>query len=56
MAKEKVVAIIQARMGFTRLHGKVLMDISEKPLLWHMVNRLEQSSLIGRWDMVRHAG
>ena len=34
------VAIIHARMGSTRLPGKVLMPVLDKPLLWHIVNRL----------------
>jgi spore coat polysaccharide biosynthesis protein SpsF len=34
------VAIIQARMGSSRLPGKVLMPILGKPMLWHIVCRV----------------
>ena len=37
-----ITAIIQARMGSTRLPGKTLMDISGHPMLWHVVNRARQ--------------
>src|SRR5208283_5185510 len=42
----RIVAIIQARMGSTRLPGKVLKPIAGKSLLWHIVHRLEKSHLI----------
>lgn len=41
-----IIAIIQARMGSTRLPNKVLMDICGRPMLWHIVNRVKQSSCI----------
>ena len=36
------LAIIQARMGSSRLPGKVLLPLAGKPMLWHIVNRLKQ--------------
>lgn len=35
----KPVVVIQARMGSTRLPGKVLKPIVGKPMLWHIVQR-----------------
>jgi spore coat polysaccharide biosynthesis protein SpsF len=42
----KVVAIIQARMGSTRLPGKVLKDLEGESVLARVVNRLRRASLI----------
>jgi len=42
----RIVAVIQARMGSTRLPGKVLKPIAGQPLLWHIVHRLKASRLI----------
>ena len=39
----KIMAIIQARMGSSRLPGKVLMNLCDKPVLWHIVNRIQKS-------------
>lgn len=41
-----ILAIIQARMGSSRLSGKVLKELSGKPVLWHVVNRVRRSELI----------
>jgi spore coat polysaccharide biosynthesis protein SpsF len=43
---ERVVCIIQARMGSSRLPGKVLKDIGGKPMLGWVVERVRQSNKI----------
>jgi len=42
----KIVASIQARLGSTRLPGKVLKEINGKPMLWHHIQRLKCSRLL----------
>ncbi len=42
----KTVAIIQARLGSTRLPGKVLADIASHPMLWHVVTRASRATLL----------
>jgi spore coat polysaccharide biosynthesis protein SpsF len=43
-----VVAIIQARMGSSRLPGKVLRDIGGNPMLFHVVLRARHAQSIGQ--------
>ncbi len=43
---KKTVVIIQARMSSTRLPGKVLKEIVGKPMLWHIIARVQQSTQI----------
>jgi len=42
----KVVAIIQARMGSTRLPGKVLMNLAGEPMLVRDVNRVQRARTV----------
>jgi spore coat polysaccharide biosynthesis protein SpsF len=32
-------------MGSTRLPGKVILDLCDKPVLWHVINRARQASI-----------
>ena len=43
-----VVAIIQARMGSSRLPGKSLAEIEKRPMLWHVIHRVKRASLVDR--------
>jgi spore coat polysaccharide biosynthesis protein SpsF len=43
----RIVAIVQARMGSTRLPGKVMRLLIGKPVLWHVVDRLRFCQNIG---------
>ncbi len=44
--KRKVVAIIQARMGSTRLPGKMMMDICGKPMLQRVIERVRLAKTV----------
>jgi len=44
----ETVAIIQARIGSTRFPGKVLEDIGDEPMLWHVYERTRCASLVDR--------
>lgn len=43
-----IVAIIQARLGSTRLPRKIFAELSNKPLIWHVVERLKYSQKIDK--------
>ncbi|MDF1750895.1 MAG: NTP transferase domain-containing protein, partial [Alphaproteobacteria bacterium] len=38
----RVLGVIQARMGSSRLPGKALIDLAGKPLVWHMIDRMRR--------------
>lgn len=42
----RVVAVIQARMGSTRLPGKVLLDLAGEPMLVRDMNRLSRTETL----------
>jgi spore coat polysaccharide biosynthesis protein SpsF len=42
----KTIAIIQARMGSSRLPGKVLLDIAGQPMLTRVMERVRRSALL----------
>lgn len=43
-----IVAIIQARMGSSRLPGKVMLDLCGKPVLWHVQDRVSRAGTIDK--------
>jgi spore coat polysaccharide biosynthesis protein SpsF len=47
--KTMILGIIQARMSSSRLPGKVLLPILEKPVIWHIYERMKISKKI---DMI----
>ena len=46
--RTNIVSIVQARMGSSRLPGKILKPIQGKPMLWHIVNRLKRVNEINK--------
>ena len=48
MSQPRVVTIIQARLGSSRLPGKVLRHLGGEPVLYRVVERVRQSVLNGK--------
>ncbi len=48
MCKLKIGVIVQARMGSTRLPGKVMKKLSGKEVLWHVIERLKKSKYVNK--------
>lgn len=42
----KIAAIVEARLGSTRLPGKHLIDVFGQPMIWYLVRQLEASKLL----------
>jgi spore coat polysaccharide biosynthesis protein SpsF len=38
----KITGVVQARMGSSRLPGKVMRPLVGRPLIWHVIDRLRQ--------------
>jgi len=41
----RIVGVLQARMGSSRLPGKALRPLAGRPLVWHMVDRMRRTGL-----------
>ena len=48
MNLKNIIAIIQARMGSSRLPGKVLQDIADRPMLVRVVERVKRAKTISQ--------
>lgn len=48
MADKTIVAVIQGRMGSSRLPGKVLLPIGVKPMLRHVIERVSAADQISK--------
>jgi spore coat polysaccharide biosynthesis protein SpsF (cytidylyltransferase family) len=42
----RIDVVIQARMGATRLPGKVMLEVLGKPVIWRVISRVSKAQLI----------
>ncbi len=47
-----ILGLLQARMESTRLPGKVLLNLSKKTVIWHILNRISFSKKIDKTVVV----
>jgi spore coat polysaccharide biosynthesis protein SpsF len=43
-----IIAIVQARFGSTRLPGKIFKPLADKPMIWHVVDRLSYTKMLDK--------
>lgn len=43
----RVIGIIQARMGSSRLPGKAMLPLAGRPLVWHIIDRMRRVRGVG---------
>ena len=48
MSGRRVVGVVQARMGSSRLPGKALMPLAGRPVIWHVMERLSRAERLDR--------
>ena len=46
--KKNISCVIQARMGSSRLPGKILLNGYDRPLLIHLIERIKKSKKIDK--------
>jgi spore coat polysaccharide biosynthesis protein SpsF len=42
MKRHSAITVVQARMGSTRLPGKMMEDLAGRPLIWHILQRAKR--------------
>jgi len=42
----KIAAVVQARMGSSRVPGKAMLDLAGHPLIWHIIDRVRRVTSI----------
>lgn len=44
--RDRVLVIVQARMGSNRLPGKVMRELNQKPMIYWQLNRIQQAKMV----------